>query len=247
MSAMQERAGNEQRVAALWSAFATSRDPDLRNRLIVFYQPLAKQLAIRTYVLRRDDSVSFADYLQYAHVGLVESVDRFDPRRAVLFETFATYRIRGAILNGLAKESELAAQRGYWAERMRERTQSLKHATVTDGEVDEALKGFVGVTVGLALGLLLEQPVEPADESAGANPYAATALAQAAGRVRQLVGRLPERERTLVELHYFRHEAFQDIAARFGISKGRVSQLHAQALKRLRKLLGQEAVVDGEI
>ena len=64
-------------------------------------------------MLRRDNSVAFADYFQYACVGLVEAVDRFEPDRPVLFETFATYRIRGAVLNGLAKESELAAQRHY--------------------------------------------------------------------------------------------------------------------------------------
>ena len=165
----------------------------------------------------------------------------------MLFETFASYRIRGAILNGLAKESELSAQRRYWAERMRDRVRSLQPEAHEQGDVDETLDGFVDLTVGLALGLLLESPAEPADESPASNPYAAAELGQLVRRMRQLVADLPERERVLVELHYFHHEAFQDIAASLGVTKGRISQLHAQALQRLKARLTEDRAVDREI
>lgn len=244
---MASPAGNELDVAAVWRGYVASRDPTMRNRLFSFYQPYAKKLAVRLYVLRRDNSVSFADYLQYAHVGLVESIDRYEPERPVLFETFASYRIRGAILNGLAKESELSAQRQYWAERMRDRVRSLRPEAVEPGGGDENLDGFVDLTVGLALGLLLESPAEPADESPESNPYAAAELGQLVRRMRQLVAEMPERERTLVELHYFHHEPFQDIATRLNVTKGRVSQLHSQALQRLKARLAADRAVDSEI
>src|SRR5512134_2382809 len=83
---MATPAESELNVAALWQGFMASRDAGLRKRLFAFYQPYAKRLAVRLYVLRRDNSVSFSDYLQYAHVGLVESIDRFEPERPVLFE-----------------------------------------------------------------------------------------------------------------------------------------------------------------
>jgi RNA polymerase sigma factor for flagellar operon FliA len=234
-------------VAALWQGFTASRDPRLRNRLFTFYRPYAKKLAVRLYVLRRDNSVSFDDYLQYAHVGLVESIDRFEPKRPVMFETFASYRIRGAILNGLAKETELSAQRQYWAARVRDRVRSLQSETWDRENVDKTLDGFVGLTVGLALGVLLESPAEPADESPAANPYAAAELGELVNRIRQLVAALPERERELLELHYFQHEPFQDIAARFKVTKGRVSQLHSQALNRLRQHLEKDRGLNREI
>lgn len=244
---MATAAENELDVAAMWRGFVGSRDPSMRSRLFSFYQPYAKRLAVRLYVLRRDNSVPFADYLQYAHVGLVESIDRYEPERPVLFETFASYRIRGAILNGLAKESELSAQRQYWAERMRERVRSLQPEALEQADVDESLDGFVDLTVGLALGLLLESPAEPADESPVSNPYAAAELGQLVRRMRELVADLPERERTLIELHYFHHELFQDIAVRLDVTKGRVSQLHSQALQRLKARLAADRSVDGEI
>lgn len=244
---MATQAENELDVAATWRGFAASRDPSIRRRLFSFYQPYAKRLAVRLYVLRRDNSVPFADYLQYAHVGLVESIDRYEPERPVLFETFASYRIRGAILNGLAKESELSAQRQYWAERVRDRVSSLQPEALEQGDVEEKLEGFVDLTVGLALGLLLESHAEPADESPASNPYAATELGQLVRRMRQLVAGLPERERLLVERHYFHHEAFQDIATRLNVTKGRVSQLHSQALQRLKEKLAADRSVSREI
>jgi len=244
---MGSTAESEVHVAALWQGFAASRDPRLRNRLFALYRPYAKKLAVRLYVLRRDNSVSFNDYLQYAHVGLVESIDRYEPGRPVLFETFASYRIRGAILNGLAKETELSAQRQYWAARMRDRVRSLQPDAPAHGDVDATLDGFAGLTVGLALGLLLESPEEPTDESPASNPYAAAELGQLVRRIRHLVEGLPDRERELVERHYFQHEPFQDISLRFNVTKGRVSQLHAQALQRLREGVEKDRVLDREI
>jgi RNA polymerase sigma factor FliA len=244
---MAMSAESEPNVAGLWQGFMASRDAGLRSRLFAFYQPYAKRLAVRLYVLRRDNSVSFADYLQYAHVGLVESIDRFEPERPVLFETFASYRIRGAILNGLAKETELSAQRQYWAARVRDRVRSLQSDALDHDDVAKTLDGFVGLTVGLAIGLLLESPLEPADESTASNPYAAAELGQLVLRIKERVAALPERERELLDLHYFQHEPFQEIAARFNVTKGRISQLHSQALQRLRAQLEKDRALNREI
>lgn len=227
-------------AATLWREFIVTRDAGLRNELIEIYRPLARKLATRMYVLRRDNSVAFTDYLQYASVGLVEAVNRYEPARLVLFETFATYRVRGAILNGLAKESELAAQRHYWATREQERIESLKSHAGETGSLADALTELVDVTVGLAFGVLLESTAEPADESPSANPYAAAEIGEVVRRLRRAVDALPERERAIVELHYYRHEAFQDIAAGLGITKGRVSQLHSRALRLMRTALENE-------
>jgi RNA polymerase sigma factor FliA len=223
-------------VATLWREFVASRSSHVRDDLIQFYRPMAKKIATRMYVLRRDNSVAFADYVQYASVGLVEAIDRFQPERPVQFETFATYRIRGAILNGLAKESELAAQRHYWATRAQDRIESLKRPDADDGARD-TLTELVDLTVGLAMGVLLESHAETADESPSANPYAAAELGEWVRRLARAVERLPERERAIIELHYYQHEAFQDIAARFGLTKGRVSQLHSRALSHMRAAL----------
>ena len=226
---------------ALWAQFIVSRADSLREELIAHYLPLARIAAAKLYRLRPDDSVSFEDYLQYARVGLLEAVDRFDPEREASFETFSGYRIRGAILNGLGRESEIAAQRAYWSTRTQERVESLQPAEL---RATAGLDDFAQLTLGLALGFLLDRETEPADTAVASNPYAATELVELRRVVRGLVEQLPERERDIVRQHYFHEREFQIIAKDLGLTKGRVSQLHSQALHRIAKLLDKTSLLD---
>jgi RNA polymerase sigma factor for flagellar operon FliA len=229
---------------ALWREFVRERTAALRNELVGRYLTLAKIMAARLYQRRADNSVAFADYLQYARVGLVEAIDHYDPAREVPFEAFSSYRIKGAILNGLGSESEVAAQRAFWSRRARDRFDSMKEHEL-QGDRRASLAELVNLTVGLALSHIMEhEDGEPIDESIAANPYAVTELAQLKRAVRSLLPALPERERELIRRHYDEHVEFQQIAAEWGVTKGRVSQLHAQALHRLRQLLRLAPRVD---
>lgn len=223
----------------LWEAYAASRDPQARGELIEHYLPVAKKIAARIFGLR-SGAASFDDCLQYARIGLIEAVDRYDVGRGVPFAAYSAARIRGAILNGLAHESELLAQRSFWRTRLRERTDSLLGDKQARPE-RASLAELIQVTVGLALGMMLDDAAqEPLDERPHSNPYAAAELDQLSREVRRLLTHLPEREQHIVRAHYFELRELQAIATDYGITKGRVSQLHAQALARLRGLLGKQ-------
>ena len=231
---------------SLWAQFVVSRGPQLREQLIASYLSFTRTLAARSYRVRGDDSVPFDDYLQYARVGLVEAIDRYDPSRQASFETFAGYRIRGAILNGLGRETELAAQRDFWRTHSAERIESLQaYPTVSRPDAEAELEELVQLTMGLAIGFLLESG-EPVliDETVAANPYAATELAHLVDRLREAVNQLPEREQEIIRRHYFLQCEFQAIARELSVTKGRVAQLHAQALGRLRRLLAEAPQLD---
>ena len=235
------------RDRAMWLDFTRQRSREARDALIERYIGLAKIMAARCYQRRADNSVAFGDYLQYARVGLVEAIDHFDPERAVPFEAFSSYRIRGAILNGLESESELAAQRAFWSRRARERFESVKEHEV-QGDRRASLEELVNLTVGLAMSHIVEHDGgELIDDSLAANPYALTELAQLRRAVRSLLPSLPERERELIRRHYDDLVEFQQIAVEWGLTKGRVSQLHAQALQRLRHLLKVRPHVDRKL
>jgi RNA polymerase sigma factor for flagellar operon FliA len=223
-------------AGTLWSAFASSRDPQVREQLIERYLPLARNAASRLFRYRPDDSVPFADYLQYARIGLVEAIDGYDPGREASFETYSSYRIRGAVLNGLGHETELAAQRSFWRTRTQERMDSLKPRNFGTGDAE--IEALAHLTMGLAIGFLLDQDEdEMADETVLANPYAATELTQLRKLIHTIVGKLPERESLLIRRHYFEQTEFQVIARELSVSPGRISQLHAQALIHIRRLL----------
>jgi RNA polymerase sigma factor for flagellar operon FliA len=222
---------SEEALKKLWARFIESRSPTLRAQLIECYLPLAQVTAAKFFRLRPDQAVSFSDYLQYARLGLVEAIDGFDPTREASFETYSSYRIRGAMLNGLARESEVAAQRTFWRTRLEERVEQLGPPVSADSERE--LEEITRMLAGLASSHVLDERDDLVDDTPHSNPHVATELAQ----LREAVEKLPDRERLVIRRHYFDHWEFRIIARELTVTPGRVSQLHAQALEHIRRLL----------
>ncbi len=96
--------------------------------------------------------------------------------------------------------------------------------------------------------LMLDDPERvQVDDSVEGNPYASAALAQTRERVRALVEQLPARERAIVRQHYYEQREFQELAAEMAVTKGRVSQLHSQALDRIREGVNVRPRVDRKV
>jgi RNA polymerase sigma factor FliA len=220
----------------LWTEFAKTGSADIRERLFSMYAPLARTIAARMYRSRKDDAVAFTDYLQYGNVGLLEALSSFDNARQVSFATFSSRRIRGAILNGLARESEQAAQYRFWRQRSEQRVESLRTAVAT--AADRASFGeIVAITAGLVVGALLDDlhgSTEPIDRNVNNDPYASNEIRQLQDTIRHLIAQLPDKERAVVQGHYLDDKQFDALAQQLALTKGRISQLHAQAVLRLR-------------
>jgi RNA polymerase sigma factor for flagellar operon FliA len=221
---------------ALWRAYVAGRDPQLRIELIDRYLALARRIAGYLFAQRVDRNAQFDDYLQAARLGLLEALDRFDPERGVGFATFATYRIRGAILAEVERSTEAAAVAIHRSRREHERVADLveNHPGGSD-----AFERLVDITVGLALGYALEDS-GVAQNHIAADPYRAVELKRLQERLRLIVEALPARERAIVRWHYFEYMDFKLVGEALGLSKGRISQLHVRALQLLRK--GLEAI-----
>ena len=84
----------------LWSEYQQTREPALRNRLVVQYAPLVKYVAGRMRT-RLPDTVDQDDLVSDGVLGLMDAIERFDPGRGLTFQTFAVPRIRGAIIDGM--------------------------------------------------------------------------------------------------------------------------------------------------
>lgn len=207
-----------------------------RAQLVDAYTPLVRRLAKRVYARRVGAELEFADLVQLGMVGLLEAIDRYSPARGVRFETFATYRIEGAMLNGLSSYSELQQQLAFRRDLVRERAESLRSGEA--GASRSALERLAELAIGLALGFSLDAEPESIDEpSSPDNAYVRLELVQLRTRLAELVEQLPEVERRVIFRHYFQQQAFEEIARGKGLSKGRVSQIHHAALRRLRERL----------
>ena len=215
---------------ALWRRYRAGRDAEARARLIEHYLPTAHKIAASAYAKRGPQAPEFADYLQWARLGLLEAFDRYDPEREASFVTFAGYRMRGAILNGLEHATEGAAQ---WAHRKALEEERLDSMLDEANDAD-ALERLADVTLGLALGFALEDAALSA-EPESFDPYRVLELKRLRERLLLIVEALPEREQRIVRWHYFEHMDFKLIGLALRLSKGRISQLHARALKLMRE------------
>lgn len=184
--------------------------------------------------------LEFADLVQLGMVGLLEAIDRYTPARGVRFETFATYRVEGAILNGLPAYSELQSQLEFRRHRAVERSRSIRASEGASQPGTSAMERLAELAVGLAIGFALEDSgMYQVDEAASFpdNAYTRIELRQLKTRLATLVRELPAAERRVIERHYLQQIPFDEIALSVGLTKGRISQLHRTGLLMLRELL----------
>jgi RNA polymerase sigma factor for flagellar operon FliA len=187
-------------------------------------------------------------YLQFASVGMIEALDRYDPDRGVQFRTFAARRMHGAILNGLERFTEKQQQIAARQRLRQERVQDLKSMAGVEGsaaapqEPEQLLRFVSEVGIGLALCWMLEGTgmVESADGYV--EPfYRNVALRQLTERLVHAIDELPPQEKAVVRGHYLQEQPFDQIAESMHLTKGRISQIHKQALLHLRSLVREDA------
>jgi RNA polymerase sigma factor for flagellar operon FliA len=229
----------------LWRKFHESKDQSVRNQLVECYLPFARQMAASLFARRPDNDVEFSDYMQYASIGLIEAVDRYEATKGAMFKTFASYRIKGAVLNGLKFATEKRSQYGELNKHTVDRTTSLSSFCAVEYEGDQFI-GMVEMAIGLALGYMLDELVEEElrDIAPGDDPYRGQAYQQLCARVERAVNNLEEKERRIIQYHYYHQMNFASLADLYGVSKGRISQLHGQALRRIRSCLQESEAVD---
>ena len=189
------------------------------------HMPLVKQVVAR--FLRRLPANVLRDDLVAAGVfGLIDSLRKNGGDQGPTFESYARIRIRGAILDELRTQDWLP-RRARWAA-----------AGKTPGSEEVATISIIGFE-DLVGG---ERSLEIADESV----EDASVLLEKGHERRQLaeaVAQLPERERTIVQMHYFQGARFKEIGALLGVSEPRVSQLHTRAMGQLKKILGDDVMI----
>lgn len=232
---------------ALWKRLRAG-DPDARGQLIELHLPLARMIAASLYGGRIADDAEFADYMQYATLGLIEAADSFDWQRGVQFNTFATYRIQGAIRNGIVNFSERREQVGLAVRLKKERLESLQQKDDASPPKSEArrrpqhgkalVREMADIAVVWALSYLLEGSgmlAPRAEANVVEQFYDGLELRQLKERLVSLVDALPDQERRVVKYHYFQNLEFVEIARIFGVTKGRISQIHKRAMVLLRE------------
>lgn len=227
--------------ALLWATLRFDNRQEAREPLFQLYRPYARSIVARHRHLCIDRATSL-DAEQWAYEGLLQAIDSYDPLHGAPFPGYAKRRIIGSIRDGLVQSSEINAQ--YDAKRRleRERLRSLKEQA---GQKPDAIERITEIAVGLAISLMLaETRLVGGEEDPDPAPSAYDSLAwrQTQSQLARAVEKLPEREAYIILNHYEHGLSFAQIADLLGLSRGRISQLHREALLRLRRKIDKESL-----
>src|SRR5690606_32837302 len=210
----------------------------------------ASVTALAKQILRsRPSFVELEDLEGYGQIGLIEASRRFDPSRGVQFKTFAYYRIRGAIYDGIRKmawfekDPDTSVTFGAAANEVLSDAAG-SHRTEGPSSLDDDIEQTRSTIVRLAGARLLSLDHENMGELADPNqdPEAAVALRRAAQLLRESVAHLDEKERSVIEDYYFHHKTLEEAGAKLGLSKSWTCRVHARALKNLAALREQRGL-----
>jgi RNA polymerase sigma factor FliA len=244
-------------ASGLWVRYKEEQDPGARDELILNYSPLVKYVAGRL-ASSLPQTVDTADLISYGIFGLIDAIEKFDPGRAIKFETYAISRIKGAIID------ELRAMD--WVPRsVRSRAREIEAAYVSlentlrrvpsDREVAEqmgiTLKEFQDILTKLSYTSVVsfeelwvggerdegQNAIGSIRDDTAEDPVAIFESAEIKDILAAAIEKLPERERTVIALYYYEGLTLKEIGQVLGVTESRVSQLHTKAVLRLRAKL----------
>lgn len=225
-----------------------------QQQLVVQYGPLVKKVA-RTLPLQIPGVLEYEDAVGYGTCGLVEAVRRYDPAKGTNFHAYAVQRIRGAMIDAFRRMDRLSRTMRQKArdiqraqseletklERTPTEVETANHMGVPLKQYRDAAANSRWVTVSLDRMLEKDEDGDSFPKAEMPNAEAdiditlALDAAELMDELSDAVEQLPERERFVVALYYVEQLTMKDIARILNVSETRVSQLHAQAVKRLRK------------
>lgn len=185
------------------------------------------------------------DLIGFGYRGLLEAHQRFDEGKGVKFKSFAHYRVRGAMLDGIRKMAYLprrAYRRLLAAEALDGEAEFVAQtgaAAPSEPDAAGALRVADGILGRMAAAYCVAAGSEddaPPDDS----PEDRLLRAERKKRTASAIAKLPERERFLIEGHYLQGRRFDELAAELGLSKSWGSRLHSRALGLLRDALSAD-------
>lgn len=245
-------------TTSLWSVFKSTGDRGARERLILHYAPLVTMVASRVGS-GLPSTVEQADLVSYGMFGLIDAIEKYETDRAVKFETYASSRIRGAIIDELraidwiprsVRTKARAVDRAF-AELEGELRRAPSESEVAArleigvGELRAVFTQLSTVNVA-ALDELLGAGSERGDslslidtlEDPGAVDPAGTLEAQEMKlMLARAIERLGEREKIVLVLYYYEGMTLAEIGRILGVTESRISQMHTAAMLRLRTTL----------
>lgn len=241
----------------VWKEYQATKSPELREQLILEYAPIVKYVAGRL-AIHLGQHMDFDDLTSCGIFGLIDAIDKFDMLKGVKFETYASLRIRGAIIDSIRnmdwvprtlrqkskKFDQISLQLESELGRSPTEEELAAKLSITVDEVKELIRESALVSL-VSLDDYLEQNFDidfnmddPEDTPEGY--FGRQELKEI---LVNSIQDLTEKERLVVTLHYYEELTLREISKILKVSESRISQIHTKALSKMQGKLGKNKFI----
>ena len=244
-------ASEKDTTAALWREYAEDRGQNARNDIVMHYQGLVKMIALRmrgTY----KNYAQLDDVVNQGIIALIDAVEKFDPAKGFKFETFASIKVKGAVIDYIRQQDWVPRRLRKLSSDLEETNNKLytrfgrqpsnaeiaKELGVTIEQLDRVLESTYSFNllsyeevVWQKMSVMGDEPVSDSVEDSPERRFMDKELRRQLGVA---VDSLNERERTVVSLYYHEKLKLKEIAEVLGVSESRVCQIHSAAIIKMK-------------
>lgn len=246
-------------AAGIWDSYLQTRDIGLRNEIVLQYADLVKVIALRMRGAYKNYA-QLDDVVNQGIIALIDAVEKYEPERGIKFETFASIKIKGSIIDYIRSQDwiprrlrrlsgELEAVHGkLYAALGREPTHAeiAKEMNLTTEQLDRVMEQTYNFNL-LSYEEVVWQKMSSvgdslSDDSVEDSPEGKLMEEELRSELGRCIDKLNERERTVVSLYYYEKLKLKEIAEVLGVSESRVCQIHSAAIVKLGRVMREYIV-----
>lgn len=238
----------------LFEEYTRNKTPEIREKIILEYAPLVKLVAGRL-CMYLGNNVEYDDLVGYGVFGLIDAIDKFDNMKEVKFETYASLRIRGAILDQIRKMDWIPRtirQKQKKIDAVMRQIETETGRTATDEEIAAALgitdeeyvqwQSQMKITGVVSLDEFLESGSEVSSFQNSQQRFEAPEESIEKEEMKKMLAEalelLTEKEKKVILLYYYEDLTLKEISNVLEVTESRISQLHTKALQKMKKKMG---------
>lgn len=248
MQTMNAAKADPAHIERLWAEFSRTRSLETRNELVMQYVHLVRSIALRLVPTYRKH-VDFDDLMSSGLLGLMDAIDKFDVNKDVKFETYASLRIKGEIIDQIRRQDWAPISLRQKIKKVEECFETLESSTgriPTESEVASRLSmstedvkktldeahtfNLVALDEMLMDRVAGDSLAAPLDES----PERRLEEEEIKRILAQTIDMLPEKEKQVISMYYYDELTLKEIGLVLGVTESRISQIHSKALMTLR-------------
>ena len=240
-------------ATAIWDEYILTRDVDLRNDIVMHYADLVKYIALRmrgTY----KNYAQLDDVVNQGIIALIDAVEKFEPARGIKFETFASIKVKGSIIDYIRSQDWVprrlrkmsgdleATSNTLYTELGRQPTHSeiAKAMNLSTQQLDRVMEQTYSFNL-LSYEEVIWQKMSSlssfdlASDSVEESPERKLMEDDLRWQLSSAVDSLNERERTVISLYYYENLKLKEIAEVLGVSESRVCQIHSATILKMKR------------